>query len=49
MLSRVEQTIDDNPLLSVDDLTEKYTGEIEDIYYDWFGEKYGYDASEFVL
>lgn len=49
MLARVEQTINDEPLLSVNDLTEKYVNEIEDIYYDWFGEKYGYDASEFVL
>lgn len=49
MLTRVEQTINDEPLLSIDDLTEKYANEIEDIYYDWFGEKYGYEPSEFVL
>lgn len=49
MLSRVEQTINDEPMLGIDDLTEKFNAQIEDIYYDWFGEKYGYDASEFVL
>lgn len=49
MYQRVEQTINDEPLLTVDELTEKFASEIEDIYYNWFGEKYGYDASEFIL